>query len=276
LDSADYLAPATILLSDRDLIASPLVESVRGRDARSPIPIWIELIAGLLERTHLCIIVDFAARGGRERRAEACAILTALERRRYPFPNEYLKRLRFIWSMPLAAILPDVDFLVCSPSSALLQGCRVGLKPIQIGQALIESDGFSNLFAEDDSLLEALVNGTISGRLRLAEYREFEQYCDKLVEAAASRTAPDQSKIASAARFAATRRDKFLKELVNHIREHGNLMSPLQIALGTLANPLAALRLLTSDRRKRTRYASPLVDSETAAGVGSALRREGP
>jgi hypothetical protein len=178
--------------------------------------------------------------------------------------------------MPLAAMLPNIDFLVSSPSCALLQGCRAGLKPIQIGRALIESDGFSNLFAADDSLVDALVDGTISGRLCLQEYRKFEQYCDKLVEAATFRPAPDQSKVTSVARFAATRRDKFLKELVNHIREHSNRMSPMQIVMGTLANPLAALRLLTSDRHQRTPFAWPLVEQETAAGVGSALPQEEP
>jgi hypothetical protein len=172
---APQLAPATkgtILVCDQAMSASALAEG-RAPHVAEP-ALYARLAASVLRHGYLEVILHL-----RRRSAEAAAIRRAIEEDGELLPDCHA-RLRVIGGGPLAAVLPGADLLVSFASPALIEGCRSGLKPIQIGAAVAGSAAFTHIFPDVDSFADALASGDLIGRLSVREYEQFEEFCRQL------------------------------------------------------------------------------------------------
>jgi hypothetical protein len=155
-------------------------------------------------------------------------------------PN-YRGRLQVIEAMPLEPILAQVDLFVSFASPALIQGCRSGLKPVQIGRALIDSGAFTHIFADVDAFVEAMATGTLKGHLSVAEYEQFEGFRHRL-----------SGRSAAVARWTASHGLRYVSSLARDPivqecrRPNCARVSPLGAIRSAIANPVAAWRLLRS------------------------------
>jgi hypothetical protein len=167
--TAPPLAQATagaVLICGQVTTESLLVDACPG-DSAAP-GAYARLTAAVLQRTDFAVILH----------AE----------RRLPMASEFRRvieascglaatRLRVVEAAPLETMLPGIDLLVSFASPALIQGCRSGLKPIQIRRAVSGTASFSYFFPDIDSFAEALASGSLVGRLTLREYEQFEEFC---------------------------------------------------------------------------------------------------
>ena len=159
-------APGVVLIWDEAAAPSLLA----GERPAAPAG-YAELAAIILARSDLDVIVHLPRHdGGGAALREAVAGV-------YPPLGSHPGRLRVTGAMPLEALLPGVDFLVSFASAALIRGCRSGLKPIQIGAALIGSGGFSEIFPDSRAFADALAAHRLAGSLSVGEYELFEEFC---------------------------------------------------------------------------------------------------
>ncbi len=212
--SIDPPGRGVILICDQAVICSPLIGG-EPRNSDQP-QIYIELLSGILARSEFNVVFH-TTRRDRDHRATAAAI----ERWRQQLPAACQPRFRVVEAAPLDALLGDVDLLVSFASPALVVGCRRGLKPVQIGRALIGSEGFTHVFEDCAAFVDWLGRGVLGARLSLDEYSEFARFADAL-------------------RGSATR-DPIVREIR---RVDAWRISPLQAITDILANPVGALRLL--------------------------------
>jgi hypothetical protein len=201
--------------------------------------IYAGLAAVILERSRLDVIFHL-----RCQLAKATAIREAIERNSRLSPNERA-RLRVIEAVPLETALPCVDLLVSFASPALIQGCRNGLKPIQIGQAVTDSGAFSHIFFDIDSFADALATGGLTGRLSVREYEQFEEFRRRL----SGRTlATVHYTIEHGPRAAWRRaRDPVIRECC---RSEWTWSSRIRAIASAIANPVVVWRLLRGSFRR--------------------------
>jgi hypothetical protein len=168
-----------------------------------------------------------------------CPAAAAIERWRQQLPAEYEARFRVIDAAPLDALLGSVDLFVSFASPALVHGCRAGFKPVQIGRAVIGSEGFTHIFEDPDAFVGSIAAGGFRARLSLEEYSEFERFGEAVVGGSAAKAMPGLSE--RSANAAALARDPIVEEFGRAQRQR---VSPLQAITDVIANPVGAMRLL--------------------------------
>ena len=225
-----------VLICDQAMTASLLAEGCSAGLAEPAI--YFDLAAAILDCSHTDVIFHL-----RCPLAQATAIREAIERSGQLSPN-YRARLRVIEAVPLEAVLPCVDLLVSFASPALIQGCRSGLKPIQIGQAVTGSGAFSHIFPDIGSFADALATGGLAGRLSVREFEQFEEFCQRW----RGRTcATAHYIIGNGLRDAwGMARDPVIRECR---RSECAWSSRMRAIASAIANPAAALRLLRGSFR---------------------------
>jgi hypothetical protein len=170
-------APATreaagiALICDEAMTASRLAEGSPPSGGEAAL--YAATAAAILQHTALGVILH--VRAGPGEAASAAAIARAAEL----LPGDE-GRLRLSVAEPLEALLSGVDLLVSFASPGLIAGCRNGLKPVQIGRAVIGSAAFSHVFPDLDGFVEALGGGSLKGGLSLPEYEQFEAFCRRV------------------------------------------------------------------------------------------------
>ncbi|HEV2336096.1 MAG TPA: hypothetical protein VGS13_11400 [Stellaceae bacterium] len=207
-----------IVICDQAAIRSPLIDA-GPTDSDQP-GAYIELFSGILASKELDILFHTTGRD-RDHRVTAAAI----ERWRQQLPAAWQARFRVVETALLDALLGDADLLVSFASPALVAGCRRGLKPVQIGRALIGSEGFTHIFGDGAAFVDWLARGEVRARLSLDEYSEFARFADAVRSRAEAGLA----------------RDPIVREFRRLDRPR---ISPLQAIADILANPVGALRLL--------------------------------
>ena len=220
-----------ILICDQALTDSVLI-GARPRDSDQP-AIYIDLFSGVLARSDLNVI--FHRRRVGHRSADAGTI----ERWRQQLPAEFEARFRVIDAAPLDALFGLVDLFVSFASPALVQGCRAGFKPVQIGRAVIGSERFTHIFEGPDAFVDWIAGGGFRARLSLEEYSEFERFGEALRGGIASTVSPGLSELSTNA--AALARDPIVEEFRRAQRQR---ISPLRAIADVIANPVGAMRLL--------------------------------
>jgi hypothetical protein len=209
-----------VLICDQTATHSPLIGGDRpDSDERQ---FYIALFSGVLARSELNILFH-ASRRDQDQSVTAAAI----ERWRQELPPAHQARFRLIDTAPLDSLLGDIDLFVSFASPALVEACRRGLKPVQIGRVLIGSQGFTHVFGDCAAFIEWVAEGGFSGRLTLDEYSVFESFGDAL------RADPTAG--------SALARDPIVAEFWRANRPR---LSPRQVIADILANPVGALRLL--------------------------------
>ncbi len=158
--SFDNPSRGVILICDQASTELVLIrEPPRPSDQAS---VYIDLFSGILARSELDVIFHRRQRG-----RDQCPAAAAIERWRQQIPAEYEARFRVIDAAPLDALFGSVDLFVSFASPALVTGCRAGLKPVQIGRAVIRSEGFAHIFEGPDAFVDAITAGGLRGRLSL-------------------------------------------------------------------------------------------------------------
>jgi len=216
--SPDTPGRGVVLICDQAATRSSLIGA--GPNDRDQAPAYIELFSGILAGSEFNVVFHTT---GRNRDPIAAAI----ERWRQKIPAACQARFRVVEAAPLDALLGDIDLLVSFASPALVVGCRRGLKPVQIGRAVIGSGGFTHTFGDGTAFLDWIGRGGVGARLSLDEYSEFARFAD------AVRADPTAG--------AGRARDPIVREIR---RVDGWRISPLQAITDILANPVGALRLL--------------------------------
>ena len=205
-----------VLICDQVTARSPLIGGdLPGGDERE---LYLALFSGILARSELNVVFHIS---GRDREPTATAAAIGRWRRELPPADE--SRFRAVDGVPLEALLGEVDLCVSFASPALALACRRGFKPVQIGRAVIGSDGFTHVFADCGSFVDRLARGEVCGRLSLDEYSEFERFANALRGGAARGGDP----------------------ILQAFRGADGLRLSLRRVIGDiLANPIGALRLL--------------------------------
>ncbi|MGC2415691.1 MAG: hypothetical protein WA459_23710 [Stellaceae bacterium] len=221
-----------ILICDQAITESVLI-GTRPHQSDQP-AIYLDLFSGILARSELDVIFH-----RRLRVRQQCPAAAAIERWRQQLPAEYEARFRVIDAAPLDALFGLVDLFVSFASPALVTGCRAGLKPVQIGRAVIRSEGFAHIFEGPDAFVDAIAAGGLRGRLSLEEYSEFERFGDAVLGGSAAQAMPGPSALST--NEAALARDPIVGEFRRAQRRR---ISVLQAIADVIANPVGAMRLL--------------------------------
>lgn len=220
----DPTAGVVVLICDQALTDSVLIAPHSPGVAVAAV--YSKLVTGMLERGNSKVIFHL---GQPQRSARDCY---------NKLSQKYRGRLRVIEAAPIEPMLAYVDFLVSFASPALIEGCRNGLKPIQIGNALIGSEAFSHIFSDVDGFVDAVASGTLEGRLSLQEYGRFEQFCQSVNNRAGAELYVRSHGLRYAGGIS---RDPILRECR---RPEFARLSPLRAIFSAIANPVAAWRLL--------------------------------
>jgi hypothetical protein len=232
----DNPARGVILICDQALTDSVLI-GAQPHDGDQP-AIYIDLFSGVLARSDLNVV--FHRRWpARHQSAAAAATAAAVERWRQQLPAEFEARFRVIDAAPLDALFGLVDLFVSFASPALVQGCRAGFKPAQIGRAVIGSERFTHIFEGPDAFVGSIAGGGFRARLSLEEYSEFERFGEAVRGGIASTVSPGLSELSINA--AALARDPIVEEFRRAQRQR---ISPLRAIADVIANPVGAMRLL--------------------------------
>jgi hypothetical protein len=171
-------AAGVALICDQIMTASALAE---GRPAGgSELEIYASVAAAILHHSGLSVVLHSRTCSGAA--GAAAAIARAAE-----LVPDMQGRLRVVAAEPLEHLLPSVDVLVSFASPGLIAGCRDGLKPVQIGRAVIGSAAFSHIFPDVAGFAVALAAGGVAGRLSLREYAQFEEFCRRVAGGAGMR-----------------------------------------------------------------------------------------
>jgi hypothetical protein len=165
----------------------------------------------------------------------------------------YSERLKLVdEGAELELIARQVDILVAFASAAVIQACRQGLKPVQIGDFLIGSEAFTHIFGSVGDFVAMMAARRIGGSLTLKEHSEFGFFC---------RASPARARslaVEPRGGFGALRwlralwriaRDPVLRECR---RGKCGRQSAVRTISGALANPFAAWRLLYATYRERS------------------------
>jgi len=220
----------SILISDQAFLHSLLVYGPAARLDKAKL--YSELVSGILDSSGADVILHLS-------RSPGSSILEFIDH--YDWLSlRYRARVQVIEAMPLEPILAHVDLFISFASPALIQGCRYGLKPVQIGRALIDSAAFSHIFSDVDAFMDAMATGTLKGHLSVEEYEEFERFRYRV----SRRSATVARWTGHGLRYASSlARDPVVRECrkPNYAR-----VSPLQAVRSAVANPVATWRLLCS------------------------------
>jgi|ERR1051326_1629558 hypothetical protein len=208
----------TVLICDQAAIRSPLIDA--DPPGSDECQLYIALLSGILARSELNIVFHTASRD-----CDHQTTVAAIERWRRELPAASQARFRVVDALPLDTLLGDIELFVSFASPALVEGCQRGLKPVQIGRALIVSAGFTHIFVGCTEFVDWLTRGGFSGRLTLDEYSEYESFADALRNRAG----------------AARDRDPIVRAFRDM---EGPRLSPVRVIGDILGNPVGALRLL--------------------------------
>ncbi len=205
------------LICDHAMTVSAIAEG--GAPGACEAEIYAAVAAAILRHTRFAVVLHRRAGSGK---AVAGAAIEPSAGRLPSAPG----RLQVIAAAPLESLLPGADLLVSFASPGLIAGCRSGLKPVQIGRAVIGSAAFSHVFPDIASFADALAAGDLVGRLSLPEYEGFEEFCRRITGRTSRR------------RLA---RDPILRECRH---SEAALARAMRTLSATIANPFAAWRLL--------------------------------
>jgi hypothetical protein len=157
-------------------------EAARG-SLRNPAvsALCLSLVRALLERSQfdLILYLNLKEQRSSDRPAAAAAIRDAINRAK-PLPPANLARLRVREGVPPETSFSNADILVSLGPSALIRGCRAGLKPVQIGQGCAGTEAFSHVFPDIGSFVDAVRN--LQGQLSIEEYEGFEKFCQTVID----------------------------------------------------------------------------------------------
>jgi hypothetical protein len=183
-------AVGVALICDQAMTASLLANGLPPGGGEADL--YAAIAAAILRHSPLNVVLH--ARAGAAAAASAAAIARAAE-----LLPDTEGRLQLIMAAPIEALLPGVDLLVSFASPGLIAGCRNGLKPVQIGRAVIGSAAFSHVFPDIEGFAAALGAGGLTGGLSLPEYEQFEAFCRRVTGRGAARR-PAQDPIVQACR----------------------------------------------------------------------------
>jgi hypothetical protein len=97
-------------------------------------------------------------------------------------PDDEKNRLVIFSDWNLRQLLKISDFVFTLCSQSALEAAQEGLKPIVIGGSFFDGDGFTSNFSSPTEAAEAALASSVSGKLKLSEYRAFEDFLTTLVQ----------------------------------------------------------------------------------------------
>lgn len=229
------------VLNDFSLIETPTPE------LSSP-AVYRRVIGQILERTD-CTVVFKAHPWERKRpNIKGAMTLDILERWAKGLPEERRSRLRLVEAEPIGGLFAYADYAVALCSQGLLEAAQAGLKPVQIGGAFFGGAGFTHDYADVDGFVSDLAAGRVEGRLRLAEYRAFEDF---LVRALVFHLVPNAPE--GVAKIAARMGEPGHVPSLDEVELFPAETPSLRRLIGrALANPIALLHLVVARSRRRS------------------------
>jgi hypothetical protein len=204
-----------LLICDRAAERTSLAEGLA--ESSSEEQIYSRLIAAVLQATDLDILLHLH----RDRRGSPDPLAG--------LSQAHKNRVRLAARQPLGVVLSQADILVSFASSALVEGGRHGMKPVQIGLFLRGSAGFSQIFPDMAAFIDKLAAGKVEGSMSLAEHAAFETFCHDI---AGQEHSPGRDPIVLACR-----------------PRHAAYRIPGKTIIDAFANPFAAMRLLLANFR---------------------------